>query len=119
MAHVSRPGAERLVTTLRVIFQNRLRSVVAYGAHVDGDGDSRLSSLAIVSSLTTADLEACARHVNGALEDRSANEDDIGAAAALARLEAGLESVDSFAGHFACLLPALAPSLSLAPRSRR
>jgi len=61
MAHVSRPGAERLVTTLRAIFQNRLRSVVAYGAHVDGDGDSRLSSLAIVSTLTAADLEACAR----------------------------------------------------------
>ena len=63
MAHASRPAAARLVTTLRAVFQDRLRSVVAYGAHVDGDGDSRLSSLAIVSSLTTADLDACARLV--------------------------------------------------------
>ena len=36
-----------------------------YGAHVDGDGDSRLSSLAVVSSLTAADLEACAGLAQG------------------------------------------------------
>ena len=63
MSHSPRPAAERLVAALRGVFRDRLRSVVAYGAHVDGDGDSRLSCLAIVSSLTAADLEACARLV--------------------------------------------------------
>jgi len=61
MSSAWRPAADRLVASLRAIFSDRLRSVVAYGSHVDGDGDSRLSSLAIVSSLTAADLDACAR----------------------------------------------------------
>jgi len=63
MAPAWRPAADRLVTSLRGIFRERLRSVVAYGSHVEGDGDSRLSCLAIVASITMADLEGCAQFV--------------------------------------------------------
>lgn len=63
MAHAWRPAADRLVSSLRDVFRDRLQSVVAYGSHVDGDGESRLSCLAIVASITAADLEACAHRV--------------------------------------------------------
>jgi hypothetical protein len=55
-----RPAADRLVSALRGIFHERLRSVLAYGAHLDGGGESRLSCLALVDSVTAGDLEACA-----------------------------------------------------------
>jgi hypothetical protein len=54
-AHVH-PAREKLVNALRDIFRGRLRSVVAYALDT---GDS-LTSLALVHTLTTADLDACA-----------------------------------------------------------
>ena len=63
MSSPSRPAADRIVTALQGIFGQRLRSVVAYGPHVengDGDGAEPFSCLALVASLTIADLEASA-----------------------------------------------------------
>src|SRR6185503_17760450 len=40
----------------------RLRSVVAYGPHVEGHAAAPLTCLALVSSLGVPDLESCARH---------------------------------------------------------
>jgi hypothetical protein len=48
---------------LRDVFRDRLRSVVAYGSHLDGQASSApVTCLALVRDLTMADLEACARH---------------------------------------------------------
>jgi hypothetical protein len=55
-----KPAAESLVTDLRRVFGDRLKSVVAYGAHLDGDDHAPLTCLALVSSLTADDLHACA-----------------------------------------------------------
>ena len=52
--------------TLRGIFGDRLRSVVAYGV----DRGEVLSCLALVSSVTVADLEACAAQAHGWQRDR-------------------------------------------------
>jgi hypothetical protein len=63
MSSHSRPAADRIVSALHGIFGDRLRSVVAYGPHVEnGDGDlaEPFSCLALVGSLTIADLEASA-----------------------------------------------------------
>ena len=57
------PAADRIVTALRAIFGHRLRSVVAYGPHVENgsvDVAEPLSCLALVADLTIADLEASA-----------------------------------------------------------
>src|SRR5204862_7779486 len=62
----SRPAADRAVAALRGVFRDRLRSVVAYGPQIDdggrvlSDAPGSLSCLALVTSLTVADLEACA-----------------------------------------------------------
>jgi len=53
--------AAHLVAALHGIFGHRLRSVVAYGL----DTGESVSSLALVSSLTIADLEACAARAHG------------------------------------------------------
>src|SRR5690242_6952985 len=58
--------ADHLVKTLRGIFGDRLRSVVAYGV----DGGDVLSSLALVTNVTVADLEACAARAHGWQRDR-------------------------------------------------
>src|SRR5215213_1074687 len=50
-----------LVSDLRNIFGDRLRSVVAYGPHLDGQTTGPLTCLALVGTLTPADLESCAR----------------------------------------------------------
>ena len=42
----------------RAIFGDRLRAVVAYGPQLDGDASAPLTCLALVSSLSLADLEA-------------------------------------------------------------
>jgi hypothetical protein len=55
-----RPAADRLVAGLRSVFGNRLRSVVAYGPHVEEHGDGPLTCLALVTGITAGDLEACA-----------------------------------------------------------
>jgi hypothetical protein len=57
--------AERAVAALRGIFRERLRSVVAYGTHMDEGQDGAFSCLALVTSLTVADLEACAARTHG------------------------------------------------------
>ena len=51
-----------LVTDLQDVFGDRLRSVVAYGPHIEGQAATPLTCLAVVSSLGLSDLEACARH---------------------------------------------------------
>jgi hypothetical protein len=56
-----RHSAAALTGDLRRIFADRLRSLVAYGPSVEGEGDGLLTCLALVESLTVADLEACAR----------------------------------------------------------
>jgi hypothetical protein len=50
-----------LAADLRAVFGERLRSVVAYGPHLEGDGDAPLTCLALVTSLTTDDLQGCAK----------------------------------------------------------
>ena len=52
--------ADRIVAALRGVFRDRLRSVVGYGPHIEDGSDGALSCLALVTSLTLADLEACA-----------------------------------------------------------
>ena len=63
MSPHSSPAADRIVTALRAIFGHRLRSVVAYGPHVENgsvDVAEPLSCLALVANLTIADLDASA-----------------------------------------------------------
>jgi hypothetical protein len=67
----SRPAADRIVAALRGVFRDRLRSVVAYGPQIENgsgaaaDAAHPLSCLALVTSLTVADLEACAARTHG------------------------------------------------------
>lgn len=56
-----RSAAAALVADLTHIFAGRLRSIVAYGARVDGDEEAPLTCLVLVESITMSDLEACAR----------------------------------------------------------
>jgi hypothetical protein len=57
--------AARVVEDLTRVFGERLQSVVVYGAHVEGDHDAPLRCLALVSSVGTPDLDACARKARG------------------------------------------------------
>jgi hypothetical protein len=57
-----RATTTQLAHDLQQVFGARLRSVVAYGAHVDGQADGPVTALALVSSLTIEDLDACASH---------------------------------------------------------
>ena len=56
---------DRVVAALRTVFGDRLRSVVAYGPHLDEGHDGTFSCLALVASVTVADLEACAARSHG------------------------------------------------------
>jgi hypothetical protein len=56
-----RPAAAALVDDLTHVFANRLRSLVAYGARVEGDDDTPLTCLVLVESIGVTDLDACAR----------------------------------------------------------
>src|SRR5918994_7712002 len=60
-----RHAAAALVTDLRRVFADRLRSLVAYGPKIEQAGDGPLSCLALVDSLTIGDLEACAAMAPG------------------------------------------------------
>lgn len=60
-----RRAAAALVTDLRRVFADRLRSVVAYGSPVEHAGDGPLTCLALVDTLTVSDLDACARMASG------------------------------------------------------
>ena len=53
--------ASALARDLQLVFGERLQSVVAYGPRLDGDTAAPLTCLALVGTLTVADLEACAR----------------------------------------------------------
>ena len=53
-------ASARLVADLRHVFGDRLRSVVAYGPHAEGVTDAPFTCLALVTTLTIADLDACA-----------------------------------------------------------
>jgi hypothetical protein len=55
-------AAHALVSDLRNVFGDRLRSVVAYGPPIEGQSGVPLTCLALVSSLGVNDLDACARH---------------------------------------------------------
>jgi hypothetical protein len=54
------PSAPALVSDLQRIFGERLHAVVAYGPQVEGQSGARMTSLALVGTLTASDLEACA-----------------------------------------------------------
>jgi len=60
MASSWQPAADALASDLRGVFGDRLRSLAAYGPHVEGDANAPLTCLALVASLTTDDLNACA-----------------------------------------------------------
>lgn len=60
MASSWQTAAESLAHDLRGVFGERLRSVAAYGPHVEGDDSAPLTCLALVASLTMDDLQACA-----------------------------------------------------------
>jgi hypothetical protein len=57
------PAATLLVNDLRAVFGERLRSVVAYGPALDGASDAPVTCVALVASLSAADLDACAHRV--------------------------------------------------------
>ena len=65
-------AAERLVEGLHGVFGDRLRSVAAYGPPLEHDGAGLLPCLALVTSLTAADLDACAALSHGWPRDRVA-----------------------------------------------
>ena len=56
-----RHAAAALVADLTHIFAGRLRSVVAYGPHIEGDDEASLTCLALVDSIGMSDLDACAQ----------------------------------------------------------
>jgi hypothetical protein len=55
-------AAGSLAEDLRDVFGARLRSVVAYGPHIEGNPDAPLTCMALVTTLTAEDLQGCARH---------------------------------------------------------
>jgi hypothetical protein len=57
----SQTATTALIADLHNVFGDRLRSVVAYGPHLDGTTNAPLTCLALVDSLSAGDLEACAR----------------------------------------------------------
>jgi hypothetical protein len=62
MTDAWKPAAESLAADLRIVFGDRLRSVVAFGPHLDGDPEAPLTCMALVASLTVDDLTACAKN---------------------------------------------------------
>jgi hypothetical protein len=64
MATAAHGAGATVAADLHRIFADRLRSVVAYGPQLDG-ADAPLTCLALVDTLTLADLDACARFAHG------------------------------------------------------
>jgi hypothetical protein len=58
---LSTAAAAPLVADLQMVFGERLRSVVTYGPQNEGHSAAPVTCMALVSSLTVADLDACAR----------------------------------------------------------
>jgi hypothetical protein len=54
-------AADTLVGDLRNVFGPRLLAVVAYGPRIEGSSQDPLTCLALVESLTSEDLQACAQ----------------------------------------------------------
>jgi hypothetical protein len=65
MASAAGTAGASVADDLHRIFGARLRSVVAYGPQLDGAPDAPLTCLALVTTLTLPDLEACAALVHG------------------------------------------------------
>lgn len=61
----SHTGTGLLVDGLESVFGTRLRVVVAYGPQFEGDAGAPLTCLALVTTLSLADLEACAQLAAG------------------------------------------------------
>ncbi|HVQ14320.1 MAG TPA: hypothetical protein VMS40_12050 [Vicinamibacterales bacterium] len=61
MASTWKTSADSLVSDLRNVFGTRLLAVVAYGRQIEGISDVPLTCLALVSSLSAEDLQACAQ----------------------------------------------------------
>lgn len=61
MAATWRSAADTLVRDLERIFRGRLRSVVAYGARLEGADTEPLTCLALVDAVAMADLDECAK----------------------------------------------------------
>ena len=61
MTSTWKTSADSLVSDLRNVFGTRLLAVVAYGPRIEGDTDTPLTCLALVSSLTAEDLQSCAQ----------------------------------------------------------
>ncbi len=61
MTSTWKASADSLVSDLRNVFGTRLLAVVAYGPRIEGDTDTPLTCLALVSSLTAEDLQSCAQ----------------------------------------------------------
>jgi len=60
MTDTWRQAARTVATELQGIFGARLRSVIAYGAHLEGQSTDPLTCLALVDTLAVSDLDACA-----------------------------------------------------------
>lgn len=59
-------AVDALVRDLRDVFGDRLRAVVVYGPHAEGQrGNAPVTCLVLVASLGQADLDACARLAHG------------------------------------------------------
>ena len=62
----SHGATDALVSDLKRVFGDRLHSIVTYGSHAEGDGGGApITCLALVTSLTPLDLDACARAASG------------------------------------------------------
>jgi hypothetical protein len=65
MASTWQAATGYLVADLRTVFSERLRSVCVYGPHAEGAGTTGpITCLALVSTLTSLDLDACGRAVH-------------------------------------------------------
>jgi hypothetical protein len=65
MSSTPRGATDYLAADLRTVFRERLQSVCVYGPHADGHGaSSPITCVAVVSSLTSDDLDACGRAVH-------------------------------------------------------
>jgi hypothetical protein len=58
------PAAATLMEDLKNVFGERLISVLAYGARVDGDAEAPLSCMVLVTAFDITDLGACARRAD-------------------------------------------------------
>lgn len=65
MASAASGSGAAVAADLHGVFGHRLKSIVAYGPQLDGVLDAPLTCLALVTTLTVSDLEACAGLARG------------------------------------------------------